>query len=124
MISFGRKRELFWRTFWYQKDDEKGKVVLSNLLFYVHNIDVFEGGGFACPHDKGKKSASEFKLDSNASCLTFWELFRNHFGIQIRSQIVSFFGRLQKGAGHPPPKKTGEQMWVRGASPGYHFMAS
>ena len=78
---------------------KRERCVLSKLSFYVHNIEVFEGGGFACPHEKGKKSASEFKLDSNASCLTFLEFFRWHFGSQIRSQIVSFFGRLQKGAG-------------------------
>ena len=103
---------------------KRERCVLSKLLFYIHNIDVFEGGGFACPHDKGKTSASEFKLDSNASCLTFLELLLTHFGSQILSQIVSFFGRLEKGAEAPPPQKTGEQGWLRGAPPGYHFMAS
>ena len=105
LTGFGRIRELFWRTFWYQTDDQKGKGVLWNWLFYFYNIDVFEGGGFACPHDKGKKSASEFKPDSSVSCLTFLEFFRSHFGSQIRSQIASIFGRLQKGAEYPPPPK-------------------
>ena len=84
----------FGGPFGIKKMIKRPRGVLSNLSFYLHNIDVFEGGGFACPHDKGKKSASEFKLDSNASCLTFLELFRSHFGSQIRSQIASVFGRL------------------------------
>ena len=104
---------------------KRERGVLSHVLFDLHNVDVFEGCGLACPHDKGKKSASESDLDSNASCLTVLELFRSYFGSQIRSQIASIFERLQKGAEYPPPpQKTGEQMWVRGASPGYHFMAS
>ena len=87
--------------------------VLSKLLFYVHNIDVFEGGGFACPHDKGKTSASEFNLDSNASCLTFLDLFGSHFGSQIRSKIVSIFGRLQKAAEWTPPRRRGSNSGSR-----------
>ena len=109
LMGCGGIRELFWRTFCIKKSIKRESGVLSNLLFYVHNIDVFEGGGFACPHDKGKKSASEFKLDSSASCLTFLELFRSHFGTQLRSQIASIFGRLQKGAGWTPPKRRGSK---------------
>ena len=123
-MGFGGIRELFWRTFCIKKKSKRERGVLSNVLFYVHNIDVFEGGGFACPHDKGQTAASELKLASIASCLTFLDHFGRHFGSQIRSIIVSFFGRLQKGAETAPQKKTGEQLWVRGASPGYHFMAS
>ena len=70
----------FWMNTGAVLEDLLVRGVLSKLLFYIHNIDVFKGGGFACPHEKGKKSASEFKLDSNASCLTFLELSRSHFG--------------------------------------------
>ena len=69
----------FGGPFGIKKMIERKRGVLSKLSFYLHNIDVSEGGGFACPHEKGKKSASEFKLDSNASCLTFLERFRRYF---------------------------------------------
>ena len=88
---------------------ESERGVSLKLLFFIHHIDVFEGGGLARPHDKGKKSVSESDLDSNASCLTFFDLFVSHFGSQIRSQIVSFFGRLQKAAATPPPKRRGSK---------------
>ena len=82
-------------------------MFFSKLSCYVHNIDVFEGGGFACPHDKGKKSASEFKLDSNASCLTFLDIFGVILGAKFVHKSYHFLGGFKKAPVGPPPEDGG-----------------